>query len=234
MRSNAVCRCSGAAIRTSRCDMPVYMFNKPRGYITACRDSQRATIMDCLPESLRDLHPVGRLDIDTEGLLILTDDGRLDNLLMQPGRKVEKCYFFYAMGRLDDEGISALEAGIELYHTGNTACQAKVELVGYSRVRDHIAYYPQSKLSKWMKNPDGCVSAGYLTITEGKKHQVKLMIKSTGCHVFYLKRVRIGGLKLDPELPLGGVRELTDSELEALCADYTRIIAPHTPDQANY
>ena len=199
--------------------MPVYyMFNKPGGYVTARRDELRPTVMDFFPEEQRNLlHPVGRLDIDTEGLLIITDDGKLDNRLKQPGRHVEKCKFFRALGHNGEAEIRRLESGIELYHKDHIACPAKYEPAGYCRVRDAAEFIPPRRRSKWLKNPEGDVSMGYLTITEGKKHQVKLMIKSVGCRVFYLKRVRIGGLNLDESLMPGEYRELTAEELSRLC-----------------
>ena len=195
-----------------------YMFNKPKNCVTARRDELKPTVMDYFPEEWRDkLHPVGRLDLDTEGLLIITDDGRLDNRLMQPRRHVEKKYFFRALGHIDDEKARALESGIELYHKDYVASPAKFELVGYSRVRDNLELIPVMHRSKWMKNPDGDVTAGFLTITEGKKHQVKLMVKSVGCRVFTLERVKVGGLELDKSLKPGEWRELTESELTLLC-----------------
>ncbi|MCI8388304.1 MAG: pseudouridine synthase [Clostridiales bacterium] len=197
-----------------------YMFNKPKGYVTARRDELRPTVMDWFPEEWRDLlHPIGRLDIDTEGLLIITDDGKLDNRLMQPRHHIEKRYFFRALGKISDEDARRLESGIELYHSDHVACKAKYELEGYYKLRDVSEYIPQKHRSKWLKNPDGDVTAGYLTITEGKKHQVKLMIKSVGCRVFTLKRVRLGELWLDESLQPGEWREMTVDELRLLCGE---------------
>ena len=193
------------------------MFNKPKDCVTARRDELKPTVMDYFPEEWRDkLHPVGRLDIDTEGLLIITDDGKLDNRLMQPKHHVEKRYFFRALGHIDEEKMRALESGIELYHKDHIAAPAKFELVGYSTVWDERENIPQRHRSKWLKNPDGAVTTGFLTITEGKKHQVKLMVKSVGCRVFNLKRVRIGGLELDESLEPGKWRDLTENELALL------------------
>lgn len=193
------------------------MFNKPKGCVTARRDELKPTVMDYFPEEWRDiLHPVGRLDLDTEGLLIITDDGKLDNRLMQPRHHVAKKYFFHALGHIDREKADALENNIVLYHQDHVSAPAKFELDGYSRVRDVFDLIPPPHRSKWMKNPDGDVTSGYLTITEGKKHQVKLMIKAVGCRVFALKRVKIGGLELDPSLEPGKWREMTPDELELL------------------
>lgn len=98
-------------------DMVYYMFNKPMGCVTARHDELHKTVMDYFPEEQRlRLHPVGRLDLDTEGLLIVTDDGKLDGLLMQPGRHVEKQYFFRALGNIDEDKARLIESGIALYH----------------------------------------------------------------------------------------------------------------------
>lgn len=201
--------------------MPVYyMFNKPKNCVTARRDELKPTVMDYFPEEWRDrLHPVGRLDIDTEGLLIITDDGKLDNRLMQPRHHVEKRYFFRALGHIDDDKKHAIESGIALYHKDHIAAPARLEIVGYSKVWDEREQIPPQHRSKWLKNPEGPVTTGFLSITEGKKHQVKLMIKSVGCRVFTLKRVRIGGLELDETLEPGKWRELTEDELRLLLED---------------
>ncbi len=196
------------------------MFNKPKNCVTARRDELKTTVMDYFPEEWRDLlHPVGRLDIDTEGLLIITDDGMLDYRLMQPKHHVEKKYLFHALGHIDENMARELESGIELYHQDHISAPASFELVGYSTVWDERAMIPQQHRSKWLKNPNGDVTIGYLTITEGKKHQVKLMIKSVGCRVFALKRLRIGGLCLDESLKPGEWRELTEAELGLLCGN---------------
>lgn len=193
------------------------MFNKPKNCVTARRDELKMTVMDYFPEEWRDiLHPVGRLDIDTEGLLIITDDGMLDNRLMQPKHHVKKKYLFHALGHIDEEKAHALEDGIALYHSDHVSAPAKFELVGYSNVWDEREMIPVCHRSKWLKNPNGDVTIGYLTITEGKKHQVKLMIKSVKCRVFALKRVQIGNLFLDESLKPGEWRELTVDELDAL------------------
>ena len=196
------------------------MFNKPKNCVTARRDSEKMTVMDYFPEEWRDiLHPVGRLDIDTEGLLIITDDGKLDNRLMQPKRHVEKRYFFRALGFIDDEKSRALENGIALYHKDHISAPARFELVGHCKVREAKEFIPSQHRVKWLKNPEGMVTSGFLTITEGKKHQVKLMIKSVGCRVFNLKRVKLGGLELDESLKPGEWRELSPDELVLLCGE---------------
>ncbi|MBQ8508844.1 MAG: pseudouridine synthase [Clostridia bacterium] len=194
------------------------MFHKPKGCVTARRDAVRPTVMDYFPEEWRDLlHPVGRLDIDTEGLLILTDDGHLDNRLMQPKRHVEKCYFFMAVGDVGEEGARRFREGVELYQQGVNSCPAVYEELRRTTIADVKDWLPEFRRSRYLKNPGGAVTVGRLTITEGKKHQVKLMLKSVGCTIFYLKRERVGGLTLDESLAPGQWRELTEAELAALC-----------------
>ena len=110
--------------------MEIYMLNKPAGYLTARSDRTRATIMELLPPELGRLHPVGRLDMDTEGLLLLTDDGRLDPLLLRPEAHVEKVYFFRAFGHLEQADFDRMAAGVVLEGTGVTSLPARAWLEG--------------------------------------------------------------------------------------------------------
>ncbi len=198
-----------------------YMLNKPRGYVSARSDSRHKTVMDLFPEEWRyELHPVGRLDIDTEGLMIFTDDGQLDRRLVHPSSHIEKCYRLRALGDVDDEMIQKLEDGIEIYGTEHISRPARFVLENRCRVRDVIPYLPPKKSAKMMNNPDGCVITARITITEGKRHQVKMMLRSAGCHVFALERLSMGSLMLDESLPRGGWRELTVDEVNLLCPSY--------------
>ncbi len=194
-----------------------YMFNKPKGCVTARRDVNKTCVMDYFPEEMRDLlHPIGRLDLDTEGLLIVTDDGMLDNRIMQPGHHIEKEYYFKALGDITQEKAEALCSGIKLYHNEHISCNATYREAGKSTVIENFNDIPPVFRPKWLKNPQGTVTSGYLTITEGKKHQIKLMIKAVGCRVFYLKRIRLGNLLLDENLKAGEYRELSGDEPDLL------------------
>ena len=198
--------------------MEYYLFHKPSGCITARRDERHKTVMDYFPEEKRDvIFPIGRLDKDTEGMLILTNDGMLFHDLMLPERKVEKTYFFWARGEISEEKISELESGAAIYpdKTELTA-PAKLSIVERRTFADikHLLSEEDSKLTR--RKGELPVFSGLLTITEGKKHQVKRMLKYAGCKIVYLKRVAIGDLKLDPTLPIGSYRELTSEELEKL------------------
>ena len=194
----------------------IIMINKPAGYLTARSDRTRPTVMELLPPELQALHPVGRLDMDTEGLLLLTDDGRLDPLLLRPEAHVEKRYFFRAFGRLEQADFERMAAGVVLEGSGVTSLPARAWPEGYSTIGACEALLPSKKHNHLMKNPGRPVTEGYIAIREGRKHQVKLMVKAVGGHVFTLKRLSIGALELDPALAPGEYRELTEAEIAAL------------------
>ena len=200
----------------------IIMMNKPAGYLTARSDRTRPTVMELLPPELRHLHPVGRLDMDTEGLLLLTDDGRLDPLLLRPEAHVEKLYFFRAFGRLEEADFGRMAAGVTLEGTGVVSLPARAWLEGRSTIGECEALLPPKKHNHLMKNPQRPVTAGWIAIREGRKHQVKLMVKAVGGHVFTLKRLRFGGLELDPDLAPGEYRPLTEAEIAALFFDANR------------
>lgn len=168
------------------------MLHKPAGLLTATTDARQKTVMDLLPEELkrRALGPVGRLDKDVTGLLLLTDDGQLAHRLISPKWTVEKVYLARVEGALDATDIQAFQAGIAL--SGFTARPARLEIL----------------------EPD----LGRLTITEGKFHQVKRMFAARGKPVLRLHRESVGGVSLDPALECGKFRPLTAEEEGALYA----------------
>ena len=192
------------------------MLNKPAGLLSARSDRTRPTVMELLPPELRHLHPVGRLDKDTEGLLLLTDDGALDALLLRPERHVEKRYFFRAFGRLEQDAFDRMAAGVTLEGTGLQSLPARAWLAGYTTIGACEALLPEKKRNHLMKNPGRPVTEGFLVLREGKKHQVKLMVKAVGGHVFSLRRLSIGPLCLDPALAPGEFRPLSEEELAML------------------
>lgn len=195
-----------------------YMLNKPKGLLTAKTDLRVPTVMECFPKDMRErIHPIGRLDKDTEGLLIFTNDGMLDNALMQPGMHVRKKYFFYALGEPNMEKLEKLKSGVQLYGNDKPASlPAKIEFCYFSTVWKSRDLLPDFRKSRYLKNPDGCICGGYAEITEGKKHQVKLMLQYAGCKIFYLKRVSVGCLVLDESLKAGEYKKLTDDDLRLL------------------
>ena len=195
--------------------MTYYMFNKPRGCVTARSDAVHKTVMDYFPAELAArLHPVGRLDKDTCGLLILTDDGGLDHSIMQPGRHISKTYFFYALGVMDDEKKRLLESGMQL--SGFKAAKARLDLGEIYRIRELERFMPEERRERYMRYPEGPAFSARLTLTEGKKHEVRLMLEAVHCRVIYLCRESIGALSLDPALRPGEYRRLTEKELALL------------------
>lgn len=194
--------------------MRYYMFNKPGGCITARRDEVHKTVFDYLTElDCEGLFPVGRLDKDTEGLLLITDDGHWNEDLMQPGRHVPKKYFFCATNTLSDEAVRRIESGVEILEGAPKTSPAKLEIIEEGMFWDlqgKEEYDIPRNLLQSRYNP--LVTFGFLTISEGKKHQVKRMLRSEGCRVLFLRRIQIGNLILDGNLPKGQYRELTEEE----------------------
>lgn len=192
-----------------------YMFNKPQGCVTARSDNYYKTVMDYFsPELVSKLHPVGRLDLDTCGLLILTNDGNLDFKIMQPSNHISKTYFFYAVGNISDKKQSLLENGIQL--NGFTTKPSIFHLIERFKIRELISFIPSRRLERYMKNPEGSAFSATLTVFEGKKHEVKRMLEAVGCKIFYLRRDSIGALSLDLKLKPGEYRELTETEIMML------------------
>ena len=169
------------------------MMNKPDGVISATEDDEHRTVIDLLENKYRtySVFPIGRLDIDTEGLLILTNDGILTHKLLAPNKHVDKKYYVELKNPMLKSDIEKLENGIEL-ENGFVTKNAKVAVI---------------------ENIENKV---YITITEGKYHQVKRMFKAVNNKVLYLKRVQMGNLKLDDKLKVGEYRELTEKEINIL------------------
>ena len=169
------------------------MLNKPKGFVSATTDREHKTVVDIISSSeKKDLFPVGRLDIDTEGLLLITNDGELAHRLLAPKNHVEKTYYVEVSGILDDADVDAVEKGLDIGEEKNTI-PAKMEILK-TDIQNNI-------------------SSCYLTIHEGKFHQVKRMMKKLGKTVTYLKRVSMGSLILDSKLKKGNYRKLTEQEI---------------------
>ncbi len=167
------------------------LLHKPAGVLTATEDKRQPTVLDLIPQELRrrDLAPVGRLDKDTEGLLLLTDDGELTHRLLSPKYHVDKVYYARVEGVPDEQDAAAFAEGL-LLGDGLQCLPAKLEPLGGGE----------------------CL----VTLREGKFHQVKRMLASRGKPVQYLKRLSMGPLRLEPELAAGQCRLLTEEELFAL------------------
>lgn len=173
-----------------------YMLNKPAGVISATEDKRDKTVLDLIKEKKRkDLFPVGRLDKDTEGLLLITNDGALAHRLLSPKKHVDKCYYAKISGGVTEDDVRVFKERI------NIGTQEEPEWTMPAELKI---------LEK------GTVSRIRLTIREGKFHQVKRMFLAVGKEVVYLKRERMGALVLDEELAPGEYRKLTDSELKSI------------------
>lgn len=166
-----------------------FMLNKPQGYISASRGWD-PNVIDLIAEPYRNLFPVGRLDKDTEGLLLISNDGQLAHELLSPKKLIEKEYYTEVDIPLTQEDISRIESGIEWH--GESYRPAK-----YKKISDH---------------------AMTLTVTEGRYHEIKRMIEACGSKVTYLKRVRMKNLVLDENLKPGEYRFLTPEEIDDLKA----------------
>ena len=167
-----------------------YMLNKPAGVVSATQDNTADTVVSLLGDCYRkDIFPVGRLDKDTTGLLLLTNDGELAHSMLSPKKHVDKTYLVETKERVTEEMILKLEQGVDIGEEKLTL-PAKVKQLEDKKIE--------------------------LTITEGKFHQVKRMLKAIDNEVIYLKRLSMGSLKLDKKLPLGEYRSLTEGEILGL------------------
>lgn len=166
-----------------------WMLNKPQGVVSATKDAKDRTVRDLLVEIPGDLFPVGRLDKDTEGLLLLTNDGALAHRLLSPAHHVPKTYYVEYEGELEEQAVSRVKSGLDIGEEKLTR-PAVLEIL-----------------------EDG---KAMLTIAEGKYHQVKRMIAVMGGKVTYLKRISMADLVLDEALQPGEFRELTEGEIEKL------------------
>ncbi len=171
-------------------DKVYVMLNKPDGYISATYDSKDPTVIDLINEyNYLDIFPVGRLDKDTHGLLLITNDGELAHNLLSPKKHVDKKYYLKFDGIITEKGLKAFEEGIIL-DDGYKTMPAKLIDLGNNEA--------------------------HVIIKEGKFHQVKIMMEKIGCKVTYLKRIEFGPLKLDENLEEGKYRLLTEEELNSL------------------
>ena len=186
-----------------------YMFHKPFGCVTARRDDRYPTVMDYFSELHNDnLNPVGRLDRETTGLLLITDDGMWNQKLTHPAYHKEKTYEFTVLGDLTEERIRALENGVLLKGAASLTSPAWITITGHNILSDILpSLHPEVQASISSNLPDHPVTFGTITITEGKKRQIRRMMKSVHCCVIELKRISIGNICLDPQLKPGEWKE---------------------------
>lgn len=170
------------------------MLNKPQGYVSAVRDNHYPTVLELVPETYKyfEVFPMGRLDIDTVGLLILTNNGEMAHRLLSPARHIPKKYIATVDGKITDDDIILFEKGMDL---GD--------------------FFTKPATLKPISISDG-ESVAEVTIVEGKFHQIKRMFEKTGKTVTSLKRVQMNKLMLDDDLEEGEVRELSDDEISML------------------
>lgn len=170
-----------------------YILHKPAGVITATEDKKESTVMDILrEEKVKNLFPVGRLDKDTEGLLLITDDGELAHNLLSPKKHVDKEYLVKVRDSISEEDCRKLSEGVDIGDEKPTA-PAKVERVAEKEI--------------------------LLTIREGRFHQVKRMLQAVGNEVLYLKRLSMGSLRLPKDLEKGAYRPLSEEEIYKIKGD---------------
>ena len=173
-----------------------FLLNKPAGCVSATRDNVHQTVLDLLNgESTKDLFPVGRLDIDTEGLLLITNDGQLSHHLLSPAHHIPKTYY----------------AEIDGYVTGDIADKFAQGV----DIGDDTLTLP-AKLNILAADEHNCRSQIELTITEGRFHQVKRMFQAVGMSVTFLRRISMGSLHIGSDIPVGTYRKLTDEEVSSL------------------
>lgn len=171
-------------------EFETYVLYKPAGYVCATKDNVHKTVMELIDSDRKNIVPVGRLDLDTEGLLILTNDGALNHRLVSPASHVDKIYYAKFEGTLADDAMERTAKGLDIGE-GEVSKPAKLEILSSDEVK--------------------------LIIHEGKFHQVKRMIKALGGEVTYLKRIAFGGLSLDDlNLKKGESRKITEEEMEKL------------------
>lgn len=166
-----------------------FLLHKPAGCVSATEDAREKTVMEYVPSARKGLFPVGRLDKDTEGLLLITSDGALAHDLLSPAKHVDKTYFARVKGRLLPEYCELFGKGLDI-GDGKPTLPAVLTILSADEE-----------------------SEAEITIREGRFHQVKRMFAAVGCEVIYLKRLSMGGVILDASLPAGAYRPLTAEEL---------------------
>ena len=171
-----------------------FILNKPYGVISATTDNLHETVIDLLDtiDRNKEVFPVGRLDIDTEGLLLLTNDGKLSHELLSPKKNVPKTYFARVDGKITQDDVQAFKEGLTL-SDGYVCLPAELNIISA-----------------------GETSEIELTIREGKFHQVKRMVEAIGKKVTYLQRIKMGNLELPKDIELGDYREITQEEMDLL------------------
>ena len=196
--------------------MAVFLLSKPRGTVTAMRDERKATVAELLPpDLLGTLHPVGRLDKETEGLLLFTDDGRLDAALLSPDARVEKTYFFRAAGDLPPHAEEEIARGIPLTREGALSAPAVLTVARRCTLGDLVPHLPPREAAYCLRRAKRPATEGTLTVTEGKWHEVRRILGYFGLSVLSLCRTEFGPITLG-DLPPCELRPLSEEETAKL------------------
>lgn len=177
-----------------------YMLNKPAGVLSAANDKKAQTVVDLIEtKNRKDLFPVGRLDKDTEGLLLITNDGPLAHNLLTPKKHVDKVYYAKVRDVMGKEQVRLFSEGLKI-HDDFTALPAKMEIIQ----------------THGQKGQEDAYTEVHVTIHEGKFHQIKKMFEAVGSEVLYLERLSFGPLELDQSLERGSYRKLSEEEIITL------------------
>lgn len=187
-----------------------YMFNKPFGYITANTDPRKPVIMEFFPQFEEEgLFPVGRLDRETEGLLFVTNDGQWSHKMMHPDFNKEKRYQFTVLGDLTDEKKLILQEGVLLTSMDVKTAPCRIEILRRCCLEDvYDSLHSDIQSKEKSRRRDYPVTIGEIIITEGKKRQIRRMMRYVQCTVLRLKRVEIAGIVLDENLKPGQYRRI--------------------------
>lgn len=187
-----------------------YMFHKPFGCVSARRDDRYPVVMDYFKKlNNESLSPVGRLDRQTEGLMIITDDGKWNQLMTHPDNRKEKTYEFIAMGTLTQEKTDLLQNGVLLKGSDILTAPCSILITGTCTLSEILPLlHPEIQEASRHNRPSHPVVMGQITITEGRKHQIRRMLKAVGCCVIGLKRISIDNIILDERLKPGEWKEI--------------------------
>ncbi len=220
--NGAICKDSGLKIDTDKDNVEVrgkqvdfsefeyYMLYKPAGIITASRDKKEKTVLDLIEsKKRRDLFPVGRLDRDTEGLLLITNDGELSHKLLSPGKHVDKKYIVFITGNPPEDIAEQFKNGVDI---GDEKPTKPAILKTYNNIDSLKNTYGETILSDYalecIQNAESDISIYDITITEGRYHEIKRMFEAVDCKVIYLMRYSMGNLTLDPTLNPGNYTKI--------------------------
>ena len=204
----------------ARPEFVYYLLHKPAGYVSATEDTREKTVLELVPkDGRRNLFPVGRLDKDTEGLLLITDDGQLAHQLLSPKKHVDKTYFAVTEGKVVPEDVERIREGVDIGDEEMTLPGELKILKVWEKDRE-VAERSEGEVpcdsGKNSEKKNLWYSQILLTIHEGRFHQVKRMMEALGKKVIYLKRISMGTLTLPEDLQKGEARELTEEELAGL------------------